>query len=211
MWVFTTNNLSATLEISRRIPRIRLEPQVASNVKRDLKTLKYPKIADWVKEHRLELLAALYSIANHWIESGCPEANHKRYLPSFENWSEVMGGILASAKIEGFLENQNDYSGDLDDESEFMDEIFKLWSIRFGTNAVRPLDLMFASEIAKEIGQMFLEFDSGRHISLLGSKLREWNGRVSNGFKLQIAKDQGRSGGRQYRLVKLDEEGSLNG
>ena len=203
LWMFTVNNLSASNEIARRSPRIRLEPTYSSSQLRDLNSLQFPKIKEWVKANRTEILSALYTIVINWVDKGCPAPSHKRYLPSYENWSYTMGGILEAANIKGFLEGQTEYSATLDDETFLMESIFKEWWISNGDKPMRPSEIIYSTDIDNLFKEMLNVTHPSAMLSEVGKKLKEWNGRVLGEFKLIMAKDGGANKGRQYKLVKL--------
>ena len=65
----------------------------------------HKKIVQWVREHRGELLGAVLTIVRAWFSRGCPEAPGLRRLGHFEIWSEMIGGMLHLARIDGFMGN----------------------------------------------------------------------------------------------------------
>lgn len=96
------NNVSLSDEIARRCLPIRLD------AKRDPKkgrTFKHDDLPKWVRENRAELVAACLTIIKAWVQRGKPAWTGTDKLASYEPYSEVMGGILETAGIKGFLGN----------------------------------------------------------------------------------------------------------
>jgi hypothetical protein len=105
VWMVTGNNLKTPGDMARRVYWIRLDAQVAQPWRRvdyaigDLRA--------HVREHRGELLAALYTLLRGWYAAGCPEPTCNR-MGSFEGWQRVIGGALECAGIGGFLANMDE-------------------------------------------------------------------------------------------------------
>ncbi|MGZ3726420.1 MAG: hypothetical protein ACXWQQ_11500, partial [Pseudobdellovibrio sp.] len=206
LWLFTVNNLSASTELTRRSPRIRLESPLAANAKRDLENFKFPNIKEWVRKNRIHILTALYSIVKNWIDSGNEMPTHKRYLPSFEGWSHTIGGIFEAANIEGFLERQDEYSEAIDDETSSMEGILNIWWEIYKDKPLRPSEILNNNEIRELFVEMLNITQVNALLASVGIKLKEWDGRLLGDFKVTIAKDGGRSKGRLYKLIKMEEE-----
>lgn len=98
--ILAGNNVVMSSEIARRCAPILLDaardPKERSSFRHDLKV--------WVPEHRAELVAACLILIRYWIDQGQPKGIGKP-LPSFEGWSRVMGGLLETIGVEGFLGN----------------------------------------------------------------------------------------------------------
>jgi hypothetical protein len=94
----------------RRCFLIRLDTQMVRPWKRSGFTHDQP---DWTRENRGRLACALLTLARAWISAGQP-AGDTPTLGSFERWSHVVGGILAHAGVDGFLENLSEL-----EDSEF--------------------------------------------------------------------------------------------
>ena len=68
------------------------------------RTFKNPTLHQWVKEHRSEILSALYALVKNWYEKGMPACS--KPFASFPEWMRVVGGILETATIG--IPTQND-------------------------------------------------------------------------------------------------------
>lgn len=77
---------------------------------------KYPNLEEHVLRNRGQILHAVLTLARHWYALGCP-APQLRPLGSFEGWNRMVGGILESAGIEGFMGNAHEAFEDADTET----------------------------------------------------------------------------------------------
>ena len=101
LWLATANNPVLSDEMARRVVRSRLD---AGTSKPELRTgFRHPKLRLWVKEERPWLVWSVVTIVKAWIAQGRPRA--QIVFGGFEDWAEVIGGILEVAGFPGFLEN----------------------------------------------------------------------------------------------------------
>jgi len=105
IWTLTGNNVQLSSEILRRCVLIDLDAQSSEPEKRS--GWKHDDIRSWAKDNRGELVWACLTIIQNWIAEGKPLYKEEA-LNSFENWSGVVGGILKSAGIKGFLGNRQE-------------------------------------------------------------------------------------------------------
>ena len=116
-WIATGNNIVLGGDLPRRCYWVRLDAATPRPWQRS--GFKIADLRKWVLEHRGQLLAALLVISRAWFSAGRPESSTP-VLGSFEQWSRTVGGILAYARIEGFL-------GNLDDLYEQSDPTTQQW------------------------------------------------------------------------------------
>jgi hypothetical protein len=102
-WYAAGNKVERSGDVANRAYSVRLHtnepnPQGRANFKHDLNT--------WVPEHRADLLRACLILVRAWFARGCPKPSRvPLVLGGFEQWREVIGGILEVAGIDGFLES----------------------------------------------------------------------------------------------------------
>ena len=101
LWLLTGNNPDVSMEIARRSVRIRIDPKVDQPWLRQ--KFRHPDPEGWTTEHRPALVRAALVLIQAWIAAGQPR--HPEKLGSFEEWSEVLGGVLDVAEVKGFLGN----------------------------------------------------------------------------------------------------------
>ena len=86
-------------------------------------------ITQWVKEHRSEILSALYALVKNWYEKGMPACS--KPFASFPEWMRVVGGILETATIG--IPTQNDTLNSIGGNREeiamkqFFETAFQKW------------------------------------------------------------------------------------
>jgi hypothetical protein len=140
VWLATANNPALTLEVIRRTVRIRLDAGVSRPWLRD--GFRHADLVGWTMAHRGDLITAALTMAQAWIARGRPLGQHPR-LGTYEAWSDVMGGILHTAGIPGFLGNLTGfYETVTDDETSACHALVAAWSPAFGTAAVGVADLL---------------------------------------------------------------------
>ena len=70
---------------------------------------KHPKLLQWIRANRGQLVWSLLILVQHWIAEGQPRGTE--VMGSFEEWIGVVGGILGAAGIDGLLANQQEFRG----------------------------------------------------------------------------------------------------
>ncbi len=150
IWAATANNVQLSNEIARRTLPIRLDAGVDRPFDRE--GFRHPNLLAWARENRIRLLGAGASLVQSWITAGRPGPS--RTLASFESWSAVVGGILNSAGIVGFLENRNDLLDRADEDTLAWRAFTQLWNEEFGVKPVSTSELLPLIErgIAIEVG-----------------------------------------------------------
>jgi hypothetical protein len=86
-----------------------------------------------------ELDAACLTLCQAWIAAGRPRG--ARSIGSFEAWSQVIGGILEIAGVDGFLGNLDEMLAASDAEGAVWRPLIQAWWDRFGTTEVGVSDL----------------------------------------------------------------------
>lgn len=184
-FVATGNNPAFPKDMAGRMCRVRLDtssskPSDRSGWEKDLMS--------WVPEHRMELLAALYTLVRAWIAVGRPAHEENRVLNGFEPWSHAIGGILCLAGIKAFLANKIDVEADAeaDDEDE-IEELLESWATQYIDTIVTTPALLRLSGVPTLNGIVW----SGRQ---LGSWLRHNRDRrrtLGDGTEVFVMKESG--------------------
>ena len=103
---------------------------------------RHPNIKSWIKEHRGELVAAIFTMYRAWVLAGKPKSEVS-VMGSFEGWSEVVGGVLEYAGVRGFLGNRNKICSEMDSENDEWAVFVKKWhEIASGTHLTAAEVLM---------------------------------------------------------------------
>ena len=133
-WCATGNNIKVSADLMRRCYRIRLDAKLARPWKRD--GWRHNDLLGWAAEHRGELLAALLTLARGWWSQGCPKPVDTPSLAGFQQWADMVGGLLAVAGVEGFLGDLDATYDSIDDETAEWEVFLAAWRGRFGDDAV---------------------------------------------------------------------------
>jgi hypothetical protein len=93
----------------------------------------------WVRANRPRLVAACLTLCQAWIAAGKPRVS--RTIGSYENWAQIIGGVLEVAGIPDFLGNLDEMMEASDSEGAVWRSFVSAWWDRFGTAEVGTGDL----------------------------------------------------------------------
>lgn len=128
-WMATGNNLKVGGDLARRSYWVRLDAQCARPWQR--KGFRHPDLAEYVRAHRGELLAAMLTLARGWFAGGCPRADVPA-LGGFEHWTQTVGSVLAFAGVDGFLGNLAQLYEQVDEDEVAWEQFLRAWYERYG-------------------------------------------------------------------------------
>jgi hypothetical protein len=137
VWIATGNNPEFSNEMARRIVRIRLDAHVERPWQRE--GFRHPDLMIWVRANRARLVSACLTLCQTWIAAGRPRGT--RTIGSYENWAQVLGGLLQVAGVEGFLGNIEELMEASDADGAVWRSLVSAWWDRFGTAEVGTNDL----------------------------------------------------------------------
>lgn len=180
-WVSSGNQVQMKGDIFRRVYRIRIEPN-GPWLDREQTTFTIPDIQNWTSKNRGKLLSAVLTIIRSWHLAGRPEVT--KDFASFNEWQGIVGGILAHAGIEGFLEGRKVWREQADFGKQYWQEFLE-WSLhqmgsgpfvlsdlveamkksRFDVPTPPDMDDYTADGYARRLGQAFAK-QAGRHGAL---------------------------------------------
>jgi putative DNA primase/helicase len=145
LWVINGNNLRLGWELTRRVVRIRIEANEPGH------NYVHEDLLSWHIKNRADIIYQLVVLIRAWEVGGCPAppAGTPEFA-SFESWRKVVGGILHTAGIPGFLDNLQDARRQADEESEDIRGFLCEWEARIGSRPVFASDLVL-------IGQDFFQ------------------------------------------------------
>ena len=142
VWVVTGNNPAISHEIARRSIRIRLDSRADEPWLR--RTFRHANLIAWVKENRSRLVAACLTLGQAWVAAGRPLSSQS--IGSFENWAQIIGGVLEVAGVPGFLGNLHDLYEASDAEGTLWRGFVTAWWERFKSAEVCVSDLYRLAE-----------------------------------------------------------------
>ena len=184
--------------MSRRTVRIRLDAKVDRPWLRNPEDFRHPSLLEWVKQHRGELIWSALVLVQNWIAKGCPEPKGVPTLGMFERWSCVIGGILQSAGIRGFLGNLEDFYEQADSEGAELRRFVETWHRNHRLEAVGVKELYrLVTEYQIDLG-LRGESDIARKTSL-GRLMNTLRDRLFGNFRISYAGD--RKGAQLWNLV----------
>jgi putative DNA primase/helicase len=137
LWIATGNNPEFSNEMARRLVRIRLDANVEQPWQRV--GFRHPDLMVWVRANRARLVAACLTLCQAWIAAGKPRG--RKTIGSYENWAQIIGGVLETAGIPGFLGNLEEMMAASDSEGAGWSAFIAAWWERFGTASVLSADL----------------------------------------------------------------------
>ena len=172
-WMATGNNVSLSAEMARRTVLSRIDSSVERPWERD--RFKHDPLMPWVHRNRGELCWSLLTLVRAWVAKGRPEP--KPRMGSFDEWVRIVGGILETAEIPGFLENRSMVYAQADAESEVWAAFMDVWWERFGANRVGVNDL---HDLARE----------SRHLADLRGGRSDRGARTALGMSLASMRDR---------------------
>jgi putative DNA primase/helicase len=138
-------------------------------------------------------------LVQHWMAEGRPLGTTR--IGSFEDWSAVMGGILGTAEILGFLENLDELYASADVEGEAWRSLVAAWHATHGEKEVSASVLF---DLAMEINGIDVGHGSDRSQRVtFGTALANQRDRVfsiPDAGNLQVTPTRRIRHAQQYRL-----------
>ncbi|MEI4234782.1 DUF7146 domain-containing protein [Roseovarius sp. D22-M7] len=183
LWIATGNNPEFSNEMARRLVRIRLDANVERPWQRS--SFRHPDLMVWIRANRGRIVAACLTLCQAWIAAGKPRGT--KTIGSYESWAQVMGGVLETAGIPGFLGNLEEMMEASDNEGAAWNGFISSWWDRFGTAEVGASDVLELALFADPklpVGREGKTIDTaelGRGISRMRDRVFDVDGR-----KLQL-------------------------
>ena len=199
-WILTGNNPSLSSEMSRRCVRIRIDTGREQPWLRDPSEFKHQDLLEWVKMNRGQLIWAGLVLVQNWLSKSKPLPVKNKTMGMFEQWCQVMGGILEVNGIQGFLDNLNDMYTASDIEISVWRSLTEAWWHAFGTDEVGAADLsqlVLDKDIPIDLGS---GSDHSQKIRL-GKKISKMCQRQFGQLRIVFAKQQNHS--QKYRLERV--------
>ncbi len=141
-WIATGINIVLGGDLPRRCVLARMDPQDARPWLRDRSAFRHPDLLAWAKRERGRIIAAVLTIARAWIRDGRRVPDGTPRLAVFEDWCEVLGGMLAVMQVDGFLGNLVRQYEEADLEGPQWGAFLERWHERFGEKPVTVAELV---------------------------------------------------------------------
>jgi putative DNA primase/helicase len=199
VFMSTGNNVFFSKELDRRLNRIELltpceNPSLRTGFKHD-------PLIDWARTNRRKLLEACLTLCQRWIADGMPKGTE--VAGSYENYVRVMGGILGSIGVDGFLKNRAKKVA-TNPETARWSALVEVWRATHGVGNVSAADLI--AMIGKDVplAEHFFEvLGEGTDLSRkqrLGKALVRVEGRVYHEWRIVRSETKTSTGNCCFRL-----------
>ena len=141
-WIATGINIALGGDLPRRCVWVRMDPQDARPRLRDRSAFRHPDLLAWAQRERGRIIAAVLTIARAWIRDGRRVPDGTPSLAVFEDWCEVLGGMLSAMRVDGFLQNLDQQYEEADIEAPQWGAFLEKWQERFGEKPVTVAELI---------------------------------------------------------------------
>lgn len=204
VWVATANNPQMSNEIATRTTLIRIVPEMENPESRGDDAYRHPNLLEWVDDNRGALIRACLTLIEHWIDRGMPPASDAPDF-RFSEWRDVVGGILETAGIEGFLGHRQRIMRKANRERGEWKSFVRVWWNKHGRSPVKASELVgiCANRKMLETVTGLGSRDSKR--SKLGVALSDRDERIYAGYQIHVERDS-HTGTNQYRLEPINPD-----
>lgn len=210
VWTATGNNIRVTGDMPRRCYTSRLD----SNAERpwERNGFRHEDLIGHVLSRRGDLLAAAYTLIRAWYAAGKPSPSANIRFGSFQEWADMVGGVLSHSGIPKFLGNLESVRVVQDEDARQWSAFFVAWWETIKTDPVTAEELcrriMMHESLTDEAlpdallmnrdkGSASLKKSLGRHLARL-------TGRIFNGHKLLDAGADTHAKVRRWKLAAVD-------
>jgi hypothetical protein len=192
IWVATGNHVQLSGELMRRCVLIRLLPPCEKPWTRDPQQFRHPRLLEHVKRNRARMVWAALTLIQCWLSKGRP-LYQERPLGSFEAWSQIIGGILQAAGIDGFLQNQSEFYETTDEDSLAARCFVRAWWESYQTQSVLAANLVSLARDCELLPGQSAQADEAGLARKLGRWLARNEGRVFDSYRITRAGVQQRA------------------
>ncbi|MEN6341107.1 MAG: hypothetical protein ABFC89_00955 [Methanospirillum sp.] len=154
-WIATGINIALGGDLPRRCVWVRMDPQDARPWLRDRSAFRHPDLLAWATRERGRIIAAVLTIARAWIRDGRRVPGCTPRLAVFENWCEVLGGMLSVMKVDGFLGNLDQQYEEAEIEAPQWGAFLERWHERFGEKPVTVAELI--DELERNASALYVD------------------------------------------------------
>jgi len=195
VWMASGNNTQLSRELIRRTVWCRLDAKVDAPWERA--SFRHPHLIQWVKANRGRLIAAVLTLCNAWVAAGRPAG--AQTLGMFENWAEVVGGILDVAGVPGLLTNAKQFRATHADKSSEWRAFVVAWWQEYADRAVGVTELFKLVQQQALLDSVVGDKGEKSQRTRLGIALAKAADRVFGEYRIERAGED-HKGRQQYRL-----------
>jgi hypothetical protein len=195
VWLATGNNVRLSRELIRRTLWCRLDAK--TDVPWERKDFRHPKLIAWAKENRPRLVTAALTLCRAWVAAGRPKG--KETLGMFEEWAEVIGGILDVAGVPGLLTNSHAFRAARADQVGEWRAFVQAWWQQHADTQVRVEDLFELATREKLLDSVLGDKGERSQRIKLGLALSKSADRVFGEHRVVLG-DEDHKGRQRFRL-----------
>lgn len=129
---------SAGPALHGRIGEQTLDPECENPF--DLTGWRHPKLLQWAKQHRPDLIWAALTLVQAWIAEGMPPDTLT--LGNFESWAEVMSSICNVVGLDGLHANWREWHEGQPSDLPVLRKVWATWRSEFGDQKVKAAELL---------------------------------------------------------------------
>jgi hypothetical protein len=141
IWSANGNNIQIGGDMTRRVYRIRIVPDVEYPSQRDSSSFKIPDLEKYVEENRGEIIWHILRMAKAWIIAGRPKPEHPISESSFTEFVRLFDGMLNFAGVTGFLGDREELMTMVDPDRLTHIAFLDAWYQKFGSDEIAVGDL----------------------------------------------------------------------
>jgi len=212
LWMATGNNITLHGDLPRRCLWARMNANTSRPWLRDKSSFKHSDLLTWTRDHRNELLAAVFTVARAWLLAGRPEAPGTMAIGGFESYCRVVGGILSYIGIPGFLENLGAMYDEMDSETPQWDAFLEAWHDIIGDTPVTTKQLIERiaqdEELRDSLPSELASNADARHLGTAIAKRKDV--RFPSGFRITKAGELRRAARWSCQFTATDSHLSTN-
>jgi hypothetical protein len=199
-WLSLGNQVQVRGDLTRRVYRIALRPKYANPQDRKAETFRHPgqsglDLGSWTRKHRRELMTAILTLVRAWFAAGSPRPARGVSFGSFEVWERIVGGIVETAGLTGFLDNLKVWRSESDFDTQYWTGHLGWLRATFGDQPFRTAEVK-AQGMANPAGY------------LAPPKLDD---PADKGYGKALGEAYSRLRGRRYGNFWLERQGSAHG
>ncbi len=226
VWIGNGNNITLGGDLPRRSYWSRMDSESVRPWMDD-KEYTHPDLRKWTMDNRGYILASILTITRSWIQAGRPKPSENiPKIGGFEQWRDVIGGILEHAGIDGFLGNLQLMYDTTDTETPQWDLFAETWFKTF-KDEPQPTSEIFKSitpiktrdgitycnhqELRDSLPEMLLDAleREGSFTKILGNALtKRKDRRYPSGYMIKKAGEKRRAV--QWKVVKIEIQSKLS-
>jgi hypothetical protein len=145
-WISLGNQVQVKGDLTRRVYRIALRPRYANPQDRRAETFRHPgtsglDLGSWTRKHRRELMTAILTLVRAWFAQGAPRPARGVSFGSFEVWERIVGGIVETAGMTGFLDNLKVWRSESDFDTQYWTGHLRWLREQFGDRTFRTAEV----------------------------------------------------------------------